>query len=86
MLIKDEKISKKYALELYEIINYYVEVSNRKKGFDKEKILRTLFSQIKELTANVEDELRKEKEEEKNINDYNTLIENIEYQKSIGAR
>ncbi len=86
VLIKDEKISKKYALELYEIINYYIEVSNKKRGFDKEKILRLLFSQIRDLKEKVEDELRKEMEEEKNNNDYNTLIENIEYQKSIGTR
>jgi hypothetical protein len=81
LTIKDKNKSTKLAKELYDIIMYYVEANNNVK--DKNKISNNLFNQIGDLNKRVDDELNKENESN---NNYDSLIENIEHQKSFGAR
>ncbi len=84
--IKDNSLSKKYAKDLFEIISYYIDTNNNRKTLDKVYTPKLLFEQIRDLKEKVENELRKQTEKEKLNNEYSTMIENIEYQKSIGAR
>ena len=83
LLIKDEKLNRKYSIELYEIIKYYIEASKRIKY---EKTTKILFEQVSELRKKVDKELIKEQEEEKANNDYNALMDEVKHQKSIGTR
>ena len=82
--IKNKIIKDKYANDLYEIIKYFIESSDNVK--DKKRLYEILNNQIDDLKIKVEEELRKEKEEERINERCDSLIENIEHQKSIGAR
>ncbi len=82
--IKNKNIKDKYANDLYEIIKYFIESSDNVK--DKKRLYDILNNQIDDLKIKVEEELRKEKEEERINESCDSLIENIEHQKSIGAR
>ncbi len=82
--IKNKNIKDKYANDLYEIIKYFIESSENVK--DKKRLYDILNNQIDDLKIKVEEELRKEKEEERINERCDSLIENIEHQKSIGAR
>jgi hypothetical protein len=81
---KDEKTKKKYVSELFEIIKYYIDAS--KHVSIKQKTINNFFDQIKDLKIKVEEELRKEKEKGDINNEYDNLVEKINYQKSIGTR
>lgn len=81
-LIKDKSISREYANNLYEIIKYYIEASSNIKSSDKNKINDFLVLQVKDLSIKVDDELRKEKED----NSCDEMLNTISYQKSIGTR
>ena len=80
--VKDSRLSKKFAKELYEIINYYIDASLNIK--EKDKVSNILSNQLIDLTRRVDDVL--EKENNKNNEGCNNLIETIDYQKSIGTR
>ena len=84
LLIKDEKISKQYAMELYEIIKYYVDASINLN--EKSRIPTILSSGITDLNKRVDETLSKEKEQELVNNNCDNLVEYIEHQKSIGTR
>jgi hypothetical protein len=82
--IKDKKTKDKYANDLYEIIKYFIESSENVK--DKKRLYDILNNQINDLKIKVEEELKKEKEQERINEDYSKLMDNINHQKSIGAR
>lgn len=84
ILIKDSRKRNKFAQELYEIIEYYVDANNYIK--DKDNVSKIFYTGINDLTKRVSDELNKEKEVEETKNDYDTLMDTISNQKSIGAR
>ncbi len=84
LLIKDEKISKQYAMELFEIIKYYVDASINLN--EKDRIPTILTSQITDLNKRVDEILSKEKEQETVNSSCDNLVEYIEHQKSIGTR
>ena len=80
--VKDNRLSKKFAKELYEIINYYTDASINIS--EKDKASNILSSQLIDLKERVDKEL--ENENNKNNEECDNLIESIEHQKSIGAR
>ena len=81
-LINDEKISNNFKRELYEIVKYYTDASMNIKR--KDYLSQILSNQLVDLNRRVEEKIREE--EYSRNNDCDNLIEEINQQKSIGAR
>jgi hypothetical protein len=83
-LVKDKKTSKKLAMDLYDVIKYYIDGNKYLKN--KDNMPTILYSQVMELSKRVDDILKQEKEQEELNKEYNNMMDVISHQKSIGAR
>ena len=83
-LIEDKSLKRKYSIELYEIIKYYVDASINIKG--ENVIPKITSNQVTDLSRRVDEELKKEKEKKESQDIYDNYVDSINKQKSIGIR
>ncbi len=80
--IKDKNTSKQLAIELFEIIKYYADSSI--KLYDTKPTI--LSNQMLDLDRRIDEAIRNEIEKEEFNNEYDSMMETINHQKSIGSR